>query len=434
MSTQPYNKELAEEIAWAAFLSGQTRLQTGPFRALIEITRNCNFRCIMCRQPVVRETAGMNPDLDMKPALFRKIAGELFPFLSQVHINGLGETVVSPHWPEILETCSSHAGKIKFGLVTNLGAGDSAIWNKTAEAGFRISFSCDGTTKKTFEHIRRGSCFETVLENIETVKTAMARSGKGSFSFLVTLQRDNYKEMPDFVDMAERSGACRVVFASVRSEHRFLRRLKETLSQQTLKKFNFRPAVSLFKTAAKAALTRTLQFSCPGPARGPYGEPSAPGVLRGRLPSTLYPDISLNGLPREELMALKMETLRRADETGVPVVFNDLIFSGTVPDTGQHPDPLPLEHEEGIRSICAVSRYKKCFKPYSYAVINYKGDVGLCNHLISAEKWKQMGNINGTSFDEIWNSKPYRLARGRLWAGMPDNEACLWCFRHRLAE
>jgi radical SAM protein with 4Fe4S-binding SPASM domain len=404
------DKERNKALAWDAFRAGTARIGSMPFRASIEITRNCNFNCIMCSRASDGGGHAYDPSLDMTPRLFDRVAAQLFPYLTHAHLQGFGETVVSRHWPEILDKCAVLYGSVRFSLVTNLGVDDPAMWRKMTAAGFWINFSCDGVTKKTFEYIRRGSRFESILRNMEIIQAARREHGRGNLSLLVTLQKNNYMEMPGFVDLAKRYGAGRVTFTSVRTGRPgLLRKLGRVFPPEAVLRLNFRPALGLLGSALKAAVS--------APGKRAHGGPAE--------------DISLYGLPRQELLELRSETMARARAAGVQVLFNDSLFDGG--GASVKAAVLPAGYEEGIEDSCRVSVYKKCFKPYHYAMVNYKGDLGLCNHLISDSKWKHMGNLERTPLSELWNSPAYIKARRRLAAGRPDNESCLWCFGHRLA-
>lgn len=51
-----------------------------------------------------------------------------------------------------------------------------------------------------------------------------------------------------------------------------------------------------------------------------------------------------------------------------------------------------------------------CRQPWQYAMISYEGDVRACCFAPALT----MGNLNRSSFNEIWNSKPYRALRSRI--------------------
>ena len=407
--------EANRRLAWEEFSAGKLAVESRPFKVSIEITRNCNFKCVMCAQTWNPLYARYNPEFNMKPDLFRKITEEIFPHLEYAHLQGYGETVISPHWPEILEMCRPFAGKVRFGLVTNLSRRGAEMWRKLVEMKFMIIFSCDGATPETYEKIRVGGRFAHIEENLEAISQARRLRPGGFLDFHMTLQRLNYHEMPLMVDLAARHGADRVSFATVKgngaaSYH--LGRLASWVKQGRLD-------LAAFKSMATAA-SRLVSLD---PRR----------LLR---PGTL--GVSIYDAPVEKLLEAKNLALERARKTGIPIVIEDSYLAG-LGETGfsalQPPRPEgPKDYRDEIEGSVAVARHQKCFKPYSYVVINYKGDVGLCNHLITDESWKQMGNLGESSFADIWNSPGYQEMRRSLLDARPDNGCCRWCFAHRMAD
>jgi len=390
--------------AWDSFLSGDLTLESRPFRASIEISRNCDLKCIMCPRSQRAEYREHHPEYDMAPELFQEIAREIFPHLEEAHLQGFGETVISPHWMRILELCRPFAETTRFSLVTNLNRKDDEMWREMVRMGFAIVFSCDGATPGTFEAIRRGSRFERILANLKVIQKALHDTGRGKLFFLVVLQKLNHEEMPAFIDLAARYGAEQVVFSSVQDEVSMdPRDLLPALVKHPLRRLASLPAYVQRCAAALAKL------------------PGRPGNL------------GLYDLPRPRLMELKRRTLERAKTTGVKVTFTDGFFGG-VEKPAAAPRLESLGHEEGLRESVRVAVHHKCFKPFSHVVVNYRGDVGLCCHRISDRSWEQMGNLRESSFDEIWNSERYREIRKTHVAGKPDNPSCRWCFAHRIAE
>jgi radical SAM protein with 4Fe4S-binding SPASM domain len=55
---------------------------------------------------------------------------------------------------------------------------------------------------------------------------------------------------------------------------------------------------------------------------------------------------------------------------------------------------------------------EKCIHPWAYVFFDYKGRVGFCDNLIG-EDTNLMGNINVTTFKEIWNNSQYIDLRKR---------------------
>lgn len=362
--------------AWEDFLAGRERAASGPFRASIEVTRNCGLRCVMCEHSWRPEYRRRDPGLDMAPAVLEMVVRELFPFLERVNFQGYGETTVSPHWTRFLDLCEPFAGRLGFELVTNLVRRDDALWLRMAGLGFRFFVSCDGATEETFQAIRVGSRLGAVLSNLELLR----RAGGPAPVLLATLQASNVRELPLFVDLAARAGAGRVIFSTV---------------------------------------------AAAGGWRGAAGKAAAWLRLRPAQVRTVH------SLPRELLASLVGRALERSRELGIPIEFTDAALAAP------EGPAVPLESlgpEAGILRSMEVCRNRRCFKPYSTVVVDYRGEVGLCNHLLSDEQWEPMGSLLRQPLGVLWNSAAYRRARARLSRGRPAGAACRWCLAHRLAE
>lgn len=74
-----------------------------------------------------------------------------------------------------------------------------------------LNVSVDGANKHTYEQLRRGGSYAKILDNLAFIREIKKQYG---FEFIlhVVIQRDNYHEMEQMVDMAEQHGADRIWF------------------------------------------------------------------------------------------------------------------------------------------------------------------------------------------------------------------------------
>lgn len=286
---------------------------TYPENVFVELTRNCNGHCIMCS----RKNPSNDPRLNMPFSFFKRIADELFPYAKNVDLRGFGESTILHNWMDIVDYVTKF--DCKFGIVTNLNIRDDSMWDSLIKNDFWVAISFDGSTKKTFEKIRRGSDFSTVLRNIKVLVSSCRKYSKdiGNVYLLVTVQKHNLKEVPDIIRLAGRLGLKKVELSPV-----------QTSDKKLL--FNKNDAQRVLQKAFKISKNLGIDL-----------------VLIG----------SLGNLDLEKSMN-----------------FN-------------------------VKGYCA--------RPWKYAYITYDGKIGPCNHKLDPPL--VLGNLNKTSFKEVWNNSLFTL-------------------------
>jgi MoaA/NifB/PqqE/SkfB family radical SAM enzyme len=179
-------------------------------RATLYITRRCNLKCDLCW----REFFQTRDYVDTPSSVIDSVL-EVSPQLTSVLLHGDGEPLLNPDLPHILtafrRTISS-TGKI--GLHTNGMLLDQKLAPDLIDRGVDwLSISMDGATKSTFESIRRGSHFETIVENVrDTVNYGKKnRPGEVQFTILFTARESNIRELPGLVRLAGDLGIDNVV-------------------------------------------------------------------------------------------------------------------------------------------------------------------------------------------------------------------------------
>jgi len=185
-----------------------------PTRTTINTTTNCNLSCGMCRyhgqEKILPET------LPFKT--FKEIGEQLFPYSKEIHLSVKGEPLLTPYFEKTIDVIS------QYGVRLNLTTNGMLLTPKTSEMiipvlrDVKISF--DGAKKDTFEKIRAGSRYETIIDNIRAfvnLRNQYVNSQKTNDSFYrptITLQTvlmaDNIEELPDIVKIAHYLGVDRV--------------------------------------------------------------------------------------------------------------------------------------------------------------------------------------------------------------------------------
>ncbi len=169
-----------------------------PMRLEIVITARCNLRCEMCFD--YRKSSE-----DMPTGLYREVAKELFSKASIVSLIG-GEPMLHPEFNDIVETASDYGCNLQ--MTTNGTLLNSMQVPLILRNFERITISFDGGDKETFERIRKGARFQSVLENVE--RLIRGRDEEGS-RLIVELafcaSKDNIRQLPLVLDLSGAIGA-----------------------------------------------------------------------------------------------------------------------------------------------------------------------------------------------------------------------------------
>lgn len=164
-----------------------------------EVTNKCNARCIMCPRDKMKRPQGVL-DLDLyKMILDEAVCGGV----KQVCLENFGESFLDPF---IFERANYARDKgLLVYTVTNASLIDKAKISKILKCFDKIRISMYGTTKKTYEKIHRGLCFEQVQKNVDLL-LEMRNQNKSSLqidmSFL--LMDENRDEMKEFMERYEK--------------------------------------------------------------------------------------------------------------------------------------------------------------------------------------------------------------------------------------
>lgn len=170
-----------------------------PLHLDIESTNACDLRCVMCTRNFMTERIGY-----MDWSLFKKVIDEGAKYnLPSIKLNFRGEPLLHPELSKMVKY-AKEKGILEVQFNTN---GLSLTEKKSEElikAGLdRIIFSFDGATKETYEKIRTGSNFETVVRNIR--KLIEIRKGAGLKRPSVRVQmckmKENEHEVEQFIKM-----------------------------------------------------------------------------------------------------------------------------------------------------------------------------------------------------------------------------------------
>lgn len=175
------------------------RIATLPLMVLY-ITDGCNSRCTMC-------DIWHNPRRNMAMELVDELVSKTDALQTRWVLLSGGEAMQHPEWDEIARRFRS-AG-VRTMLLTN-GLLVKKQIERFAGCVDDLIVSLDGGTAETYESIRGVDAFELVLEGIRLAK----QSGL-AVTTRTTIQRENFREMPEMIQSALDAGADSVSFLAI---------------------------------------------------------------------------------------------------------------------------------------------------------------------------------------------------------------------------
>lgn len=128
---------------------------------------------------------------------------------------------------------------------------------------------------------------------------------------------------------------------------------------------------------------------------------------------------------------------------------------------GGHPDRLEYHRADTVKALTDLATFaeergvdvqlnaaldplwaddakadKACTHPWMYCYVNYRGEVGFCDHLIGQPGAAHLlGDLRTSSFQDIWNGTTYQSLRAQHAAGRDaldeQFDECRWCYRNR---
>jgi radical SAM protein with 4Fe4S-binding SPASM domain len=141
----------------------------------LDQNNKCNLKCRMCgfSDPRVASL----PRFDLPFPLFRKIAEQIFPRTRYLALSCMTEPLMTRDIGERLALVGT-AGIPFVEIITNGTLLSEAVVRSLIAARIsRLAVSIDGATKETFETIRVGANFETVLENVRRFSSIKRETG-----------------------------------------------------------------------------------------------------------------------------------------------------------------------------------------------------------------------------------------------------------------
>jgi MoaA/NifB/PqqE/SkfB family radical SAM enzyme/SAM-dependent methyltransferase len=175
----------------------QEDVNMNPTVLQLELTKNCNNRCIMCHK-------GQHPDFvktDISDVVLRQVK-PVFPYLRCAILFGDGEPMLYPKFWQVIQDIREASPNCAIEFVNNGSLMTSkSIDNVLRYEISRIGLSMGGAEASTHNRIRKASNFDRVVANYRELKKAKELKGtKEPYVYgLIIAMKSNYQEIPKFV-------------------------------------------------------------------------------------------------------------------------------------------------------------------------------------------------------------------------------------------
>lgn len=254
-----------DEMRWnnvtqarSSYRRGATSAADFPLEAFFEVSARCNIRCEMCAinyDARYQPRSGRPPFFG--PELFERMR-PIFPTLLRAYLFGLGEPTLNPHLTDYVRELSSHGVEVWFN--TNATRIDDDLAEELAIAGAdRITVSIDGATAATYEKIRRGATFDSVMRGIRALVRAREKHGRPRVDLSCVAMASNIDELATLVDLCADIGA-----TGVHAEPLYLQpgsaELSEHYERENAGSSGTERAATSFARAAERAKERGVSF------------------------------------------------------------------------------------------------------------------------------------------------------------------------------
>lgn len=213
----PRKDEIQRDELRAVIEQGLTRLEARPMMVELNHDPTCNLACPSCRTGIV---AAKDDEIDIYAAATEKVVLPLLRSVKgQTYITGGGEAFASKHFRSILRRVNRREFPgLQVFLITNGQLMTPHRWSEFPELPEMLSIlsvSIDAARAETYEVLRRPGKWAPLMKNVAYL-AEMRRAGRFrrlGFNFVV--QQANFREMLEFVAMAEGFSADHIWFQRV---------------------------------------------------------------------------------------------------------------------------------------------------------------------------------------------------------------------------
>jgi len=184
-----------------------------PFYVQFEVTTHCNLACYMCvRNEVIKHPRHLGFDD------FKKVFDQIRP--PKLTLSGAGEPLLNPDLRRIIAHAKGHGASVMIPTNGTL-LRRPELAGAMVEAGLDVlKVSIDAATPATYQAIRRQDCFDQIVEGLALIEEAKRKRGcrYPEIRFDVVILKENYREIPAIIRLADQLGIATVFFRALQSK------------------------------------------------------------------------------------------------------------------------------------------------------------------------------------------------------------------------
>lgn len=179
----------------------------------MHVDKTCNLKCPNCRTDII---GIKGKELERATIVRDKIVdGGMLRDAKSIILCGYGEVFASTiHLGFLRGLDPSNHPQLRIKFLTNGLLLTEKMWSSFANAHplvDEIAISVDAATAGTFR-LNRGGDFDRLVANLEFVSSLRKAKAIEMFRLNFVVQKNNFREMPDFVALGRRLGCDRVIF------------------------------------------------------------------------------------------------------------------------------------------------------------------------------------------------------------------------------
>lgn len=174
-----------------------------PKYVTIAYDKTCNLMCATCRDHIIRECDFSEEELKEN---IEKYYMPICKNASELVLNSIGECLISKHSRMLIKRLAEEYPKLEFNIMTNGTVCNEIVLKNLGLIGrlSTIQVSIHAATKETYDKITRTGNFDSVMKNLKWLSEQKKKGVIPEVLINFVVHKLNYKEIPDFVKLAEK--------------------------------------------------------------------------------------------------------------------------------------------------------------------------------------------------------------------------------------